>query len=333
MSNIDLLNYSNILGFENINLNTISLYDIKKKYRFLSLKYHPDKNLNNNTTKNFQEISEAYKYMELFIKERDNKYNNDKNNYDIFDIFENNPLNKIFNNFDTIINNIKSSNFNNIFFDKNDNQYEKSNHDNYNKSENINNIFSLLYAIIKNTKLLECIDYNISIDIINILKLYSKELGVTVEKINELEEIVNKCKSIKIINLIPSINNLINFDLYKLEYNNDIYYIPLWHHELIYEFDNHNLLIKINPKLDDNITINDNNDIHINITENIINIFNNKKIDIHIGNKKIVLETEKLKIKDKQIYIIKKEGIPIINNTNIYDTKEISNIVLHLNLV
>jgi DnaJ-class molecular chaperone len=312
MSNIDLLNYCNVLEFNNVNLNTISLYDIKKRYKFLCLKYHPDKNLNHNTTEKFQEISEAYSYMEIFIKERDKKYNTD-NNKDIFDIFENNPLNKLFNNFENIINNIKSCNFN--------------------KLENINNIFSLLYAIIKNTKLLESIDYDFSIDIINILKLYSKELGVTIEKINELEEIVNKRKSIKTINLIPSINNLINFDLYKLEYNNDIYYIPLWHHELIYEFNNHNLLIKINPKLDDNIIINDNNDIHINITENIINIFNNKKLNINIGNKTIVLESEKLKIKEKQLYIIKKEGIPIINNKNIYDTTEISNIVLHLNLV
>ena len=42
---------------------------------------------------------------------------------------------------------------------------------------------------------------------------------------------INASSSLFILN--PTIDNLLNEDIYKLEYNNDIYYIPLWYDEII----------------------------------------------------------------------------------------------------
>lgn len=340
-NNEKIIESLNILEFNDINLNTISPSELKHKYKFLSLKYHPDKNLTNNTTSKFQEISEAYKFIEFYIIERDNikKENkiidDDINNIDYL-------FNNLFSNFENIIKSIKK---NNEKHSKNNIKTDFSLHlpdfihlnNLFGKKDNMDSIFLLITNILENTDLLKLINYEYSKNIIEILKIYKNELGISVEKINDIDDIIKQKlkneKEIKKINLIPNINNLLNCDLYKLIHEDKLYYIPLWHNELIYDFDDHNLLIEINPNLDENISLDKDNNIHINIIESIVDIFSNKILTLHIGSKILILDSEKLKIKEYQTYIFKKQGIPIINHNNIYDTKEKSNIILHLQLV
>tara|TARA_A100001015_G_scaffold313996_1_gene422522 strand:+ start:373 stop:1059 length:687 start_codon:yes stop_codon:yes gene_type:complete len=54
-----LKNYYNILGVE----KSASQEEIKKKYRKLAMKYHPDKNPGKDAENNFKEISEAYSIL------------------------------------------------------------------------------------------------------------------------------------------------------------------------------------------------------------------------------------------------------------------------------
>ena len=66
-----------ILGIEkNTYIFNISLEYLKKQYRKMALKYHPDKNGNTQeSTYKFQQINEAYEYLkrEINIKEKDEK--------------------------------------------------------------------------------------------------------------------------------------------------------------------------------------------------------------------------------------------------------------------
>lgn len=326
----------NILDLSTI-LNTISLNELKHKYKFLCLKYHPDKNLHNDTTHKFQEITESYHFIELYINERDKKNINDSNNkINNIDILFNN----LFNNFENIINNIKINSSTNADY-INDCSFSLPSFDELNnllKNKNsMDNIFILIKHILENTDLLKLVEYDYCTNIIQILKIYKEELSIPTKSINEIENIIKQKnkdkKNIKKISLIPNINNLLNCDLYKLSYEDKIYYIPLWHNQLIYDFDDHNLLVEINPQLDDNITIDKDNNIHINLIESIVDIFSNKILIINIGTKKLIVNSENFKIKEYQTYILKKEGIPIINISDIYNSKKKSNIILHLQLV
>lgn len=53
------MSYYEILGLT----SEATLDDIKRKYRELAVKYHPDKNPNTNTTEKFKQINEAYKTL------------------------------------------------------------------------------------------------------------------------------------------------------------------------------------------------------------------------------------------------------------------------------
>ena len=124
-----------------------------------------------------------------------------------------------------------------------------------------------------------------------------------------VEPLVNYLKKVT-YDLNPTITQLINKNVYYLsEY--DIY-IPLWHHEIIFK----NVVIHINPSLPENILIDNDNNIHVIIT--------NQVESFTIGGVSFL-------ISDciKNMNLLKGQGIPKINIKNIYDYSELSDIILH----
>ena len=133
--------------------------------------------------------------------------------------------------------------------------------------------------------------------------------------------------------LTPNISNLLNSDIYKLEINNDIIYIPLWHNELNFE----NNIIKIDPLLETNITLDSDNNIHYtynNTYSNIIELLNSNaaNISIAIENHIFNIPISKLTFSKYQIYNIKNQGLSKININNILDNTCKSDIIFHIYL-
>ena len=125
-----------------------------------------------------------------------------------------------------------------------------------------------------------------------------------------VEPLVNYLKKVT-YDLNPTITQLINKNVYYLsEY--DIY-IPLWHHEIMFK----NVIININPALPENILIDNDNNIHVIIT-------NDQTETFIIGGVSFL-------ISDciKNMNLLKGKGIPKINIKNIYNYSELSDIILH----
>ena len=122
-----------------------------------------------------------------------------------------------------------------------------------------------------------------------------------------------------------------NSFIHKLDISNNNIIIPLWHKELIID----KYIIKIYPELDNNIIIDEDNNIHYYMKENIYEIlikyYKDKKIPININNIiKINIPIENIILKENLKIIYYNIGISKINNTNILDNSIKANIIIHI---
>ena len=283
--------------------------ELKKNYYKQALIHHPDKNILNIKEKeiHFHKILDAYKYLNNYLNIT-NEFSDIKK-----DIKECNNYEYLLNNF---INSLQD--------------FCKSN----------KNISNLIIEIIKNCnkinkKTFENIDKNILIKIFGYIEKYSDLLNInkcTLDKIKLLlKERIYLSNSIYILN--PTLDNLFNNDIYVYINDNEEYYIPLWHDEITYDLSNTKLIFKCIPELPKHIFIDDLNNINVSINLYFNTIFEKDYIDIELGKNIFKIKISDLKLKKKQLYILKNKGISKIDEINIYNVNNKSDIILHINLV
>jgi hypothetical protein len=315
---ISILNISNYTIY---NIKNISHNELKKHYHIQCLIHHPDKNITNEeSTLIFQNINHAYNILKELIIIKDD--------VDSVDPLDANDYNYYILNFINFLTNY----------------YSNSTNDS-NLEENLNNIKEYANSHIQ-TILLNLLD-NFSIVILEDLYIFllkykkegicensNKSFNAISDNIITIIKTIlqEKLSKYNIYILTPNIGNLLNSDIYKLEISNDIIYIPLWHNELNFE----NNIIKIDPILDTNITIDNDNNIHytyINTFSNIIDLLNsNNSITINIENHIFNILINNLTFNKYQIYSIKNQGLAKININNILDNTSKSDIIFHIYL-
>ena len=335
----EAINILNIKNYTIYNIKNITHNELKKHYHIQCLINHPDKNINNTeATVIFQNINYAYNILKELVDANANDFyanefdandfnvnDFDANDFNAKDFDANNYNYYIFNFIDFIIK-YYSNNTNTIDLDIN-NIKHYANSQIQTILANLLDNFSIiiledLYIFLLKYKK-ECFyetsttsSNSISHNIITIIKTLLQE----------------KLSKYNIYILTPNIANLLNSDIYKLEVNNDIIYIPLWHNELNFE----NNIIKIDPLLDDNITLDSDNNIHYTYTDtfhNIIDLLNsNSTLTINIETHIFNIPINKLTFSKYQIYSIKNRGLSKININNILDNSYKSDIIFHIYL-
>ena len=293
------LNLDNKYNIKNI--TELTNVELKRSYHIMALNYHPDKNKEINAKERFQEIGEAYTFLHNII------------NSNIYNIYENNTEEEIYDTpyTDLMINLLK------MLLSKPDsgeiNKFQKK-------------------CIEYTNKLLDQLFDKINLNVLeDIYKFIVKNsMGLSEDMINVIKDLINKkLMKYNMYIISPSLENIMNSEIFKLEIEEDIVYVPLWHQEMVYE----NILIKIQPILPDNVTIDEYNNMHITYEERFINLLNLIKEDIkfiEINNYKVYLE--ELRLKKIQVVIFKNEGIPLINTNDILDNKIKGNVLIHIHL-
>jgi hypothetical protein len=180
-------------------------------------------------------------------------------------------------------------------------------------------------------------------DIYNFLSKHKNILHINQELLDNLMEIVKKKYEdvMEYYKLNPSIDDLFENNVYKLYVNDQLFLVPLWHNELYFESSESNnfkeIVVSCEPELSKNIVIDDNNNliVKIDFDSNTLPdlIKNDEKICFNIGKKEFYVPLNKLYMKKNQYYRIKNEGLSKINEDDIYDVSNKSDIIVNINLI
>ena len=282
--------------------NTFSSATVKKAYYKLALKWHPDKNKGDlAAAEKFREVCDAYNYLS-----------------------EKSPESGL----DEI--STTETDYTSMFT-----QFVRTTTGIDLKNSQVSDALSEMKKNYEDTtvKMFEGLDRESSLKLYKYLQTYSSIFGFDKEYIERLENALEKkMQDDKLIIIEPTVDNLLKNDVYALEHNGNTYYIPLWHDELEYDLIDYSLVVKIRPKLPNNISIDEDNRLHIYITLNINDIFNKEVYNVNIGEKTYTIRVRELLLKAKQTVIFKGEGLATINTKNVFAIGELSDVYIHVSL-
>ena len=303
----------------------ITLHKLKKIYHKLALQNHPDKNGNTiESNEKFKEIQQAYEYLknELHLEEEID------NNVDENDMHNNFPREKMPLYIDILqlfMKTILEGKYNTII------------------SKIIQDIVSGCTKV--SIKLFEDLDKDTCMNIYIFLSNNRSILHLNDAILEAMREIVHqKFDNVLIYKLNPSLQDLLNNNIYKLNINDETCYVPLWINESYFDVSGCEIIVLCEPELPKNFIVDEHNNIHVTCEISLINdlhnlIMNNIDYKLPIANKFFNIPVQKLYMKKEQIYVIKNEGLSKNkNNTcnNIFDdfnNSEKADIIVTIKLV
>ena len=305
-----------IMKFDN-GFSNLSLDMLKKKNHKLALIHHPDKNGNSIEAKEkFQKLGEAYELLKKelgTINDVETKNNNDEpvfnNSGDEYSFF----LNMFLQNIVT-------------------GQY----------SEAVQSIIRDIVSGCKeiSLKMFDKMDRETSLYVYHFIIKYKDLFHLNDSILNTVREIIlEKFKDIQIFTLNPSIDDLFENNVYKLEYNSKLYFVPLWHGEVYFDADTTSsdvkeIIVKCIPELPDHISIDENNHLYINVNIKFgLSLLKDKTTTVLVGKKRYDIPNMELYCKQNQLYIFKNRGISQIDEHDMYNIKKKGDVVVRINFI
>ena len=322
------MNYQKAIDILEIDINNVDFKSsstsyLKRCYHKQALKYHPDKNGNTTeSTERFKLINDAYD----FLKREDNLLYNDN----LKETDENSSVYK----------DILQLFLKGIL----DGKYSES-------------ISSIIKEIILNfsevkkmtsLKMFDGLDKETTINIYNFLSKYRSLFHFSNEFLDKIKDIIiKKHDDIMVYVLNPSIDDLLNNNVYKLYLEEELYLVPLWHSEMYFDVkkretepneshDIKEIIVLCYPELPENITIDEDNNLYIEVNLNVSDIppflSSSKNMKVFLGKKELDIPLYNLYIRDTQLYRIKSQGLTKIKENDIYDISEKCDIIVKINM-
>jgi hypothetical protein len=294
--------------------------DLVRQYRLESLKHHPDKNNNTpESTARFQQINEAYCLLLKHIIGGDGGDDG---------VSESTHSNGSFSYMNIFTYFVRAKFNNNAGIEE-----------------------ALLHIISNNyTKLLDKLDKATAVQIYEFMHEYADILYLRSEDLERMRAIVvEKMKADNIIFLNPTLQDLLDKKIYKLEYEGQTFLVPLWHNEIYYALDNNTereLVVKcVIEDLPEHIFIDEHNNMTINVRTSVQRALDVGEISVSVPSTGSTMSTGSLDFKvpaaslaimrGAQTYLCPVTvitGIPQINTRQILDASRFARVEVCIEL-
>ena len=299
-----------------VSYNDISLEYLKKQYRRLALKNHPDKNGNTlESNEKFKKINSAYHYLKKEIKHLQPEDLEEESNNSEEDTQDSSLYLDILRSF---MKTMFEGKYNDVL------------------SKVVNDIMVTGKKL--SIKLFDDLDKDTTLNIYTFLSNNKMTLHLNQEIIDNIRDlVVKKYDNVEVYKLNPSIIDLLNNNLYKLYVNDELFLVPLWHNESYFDGSGCEIMVICEPELPNGITIDDDNNICIETEisayhQLLDDIMDNGFVGIEIGGKDFNIPLSNLYMKREQYYRIKNEGLVKIKK-DIYDVSEKTDIIVKINII
>jgi len=288
--------------------NNYTSEDVKRCFRVLALKYHPDKNNDEDASIKFQEVYEAYEYINnndwiKVSKEEGNYY--DKRFDNVFDIFMKTFKSKGGIRIDPVL---------------------------------LNNLLHLISIGCKklSKRMIDMFDKESLLKMLSYAIQLKDILGLTKEDITEMEySLKSNDEDNEVYLLNPNLNNLLLDQIYVLNHNNKKLYIPLWHSEVIYDLSGETIVTRCVPELPEHISIDEDNNLHIKIEICLKDLLKTRMIDVseYTPQTETKIPVDLLFMRKEQTYILKNKGISVINTKEIFNISNRANLIFYIKII
>jgi len=287
---------------------------IRRQYKMLALKYHPDKNKADGAVDKYREIKEAH---DVLCDKQSGPHTDDW--------FSKYGLDK------TALGSSTYARAASDFFEMiyNDEQFQRR-------------VFHpLLMRVVgsceeKAIDLFKKMEKAKARKLYDILILYQDTLHLSADTLAKIHQVIeaheplDESLDIKdIVVLNPNLDDLLDQSVYKLKQDDgQIVFVPLWHRELEYD----GVFVDCLPTLPDNVELDEYNNIYVKCELKVGDLWDKDGLEVRVGTRTYNLDVGQLRLVSRQTVQVDGHGIPVPNEADIFNVSRLSNIYAHVEI-
>ena len=135
-------------------------------------------------------------------------------------------------------------------------------------------------------------------------------------------------KKIYCVTLQPTIDHLLNHDIYSLVFQEETYYIPLWHEQVEFIHETYKVVVNIDPVLPNGIFKDRHNVLYVYQSISIRELNGKKTYDVFIGKRKFTINVSELNLQSSISFL--QSGIASISTTDMFSIDTLNPVYIYV---